>query len=359
MTPRQDLPRTMLAVLSIGALIAGVLWILWPFLAAIIWATMIVVSTWPLMLALQAWLWGKRGLAVATMTLALLLVFVIPFSAAIGTIVGSVDEITGFVRALGDVKLPPPPDWVQRVPVVGVRAAAAWQEVLIAGPESLLRELAPYVGQITTWFIGQVGSFGLVILQFLLTVVIAAILYVRGEVAAGSVRRFARRLAGERGQEMVTLAAQAIRGVALGIVLTALVQSLLGGIGLAIAGVPFAPVLIAVMFMLAVAQIGAVPVLLSSSAWLWWKGETVWLVALLIWTAIVGTMDNVLRPILIRKGANLPLLLVFAGVLGGIVAFGLIGLFVGPVVLAVAYTLFGAWVEEAESPAPPGESIQP
>jgi predicted PurR-regulated permease PerM len=132
----------------------------------------------------------------------------------------------------------------------------------------------------------------------------------------------------------------------------------LGGIGLAIAGVPFAAVLTAVMFMLALAQIGVLPVLLGGLVWLWWQDHTGWLVALLIWTIAVASLDNILRPILIRKGADLPLLLIFAGVIGGLFAFGLLGLFVGPVLLAVAYTLLDAWVEEA-SDAPAGSMAAP
>ena len=116
---------------------------------------------------------------------------------------------------------------------------------------------------------------------------------------------------------------------------------------------PFAAVLTAVMFMLAVAQIGAVPVLVGALVWLWFQGSTGWFVALLVWTVIVGSLDNVLRPILIKKGADLPLLLIFAGVIGGLVSFGLLGLFVGPVVLAVAYTLLDAWVSEAPDDPPP------
>jgi predicted PurR-regulated permease PerM len=137
-------------------------------------------------------------------------------------------------------------------------------------------------------------------------------------------------------------------------VVTAFVQSVLGGIGLAIAGVPFAAVLTAVMFMLALAQIGAVPVLLGGLGWLWWQGNTGWFVALLVWTIIVGSLDNILRPVLIKRGADLPLLLIFAGVIGGLFAFGLLGLFVGPVLLAVGYTLLDAWVSEepdTEGPA--------
>jgi predicted PurR-regulated permease PerM len=180
--------------------------------------------------------------------------------------------------------------------------------------------------------------------------VISAILYMTGERAARWVRRFGLRLAGERGDQVVRLAGQAIRGVAMGVVVTAFVQSVLGGIGLAIAGVPFAAVLTAVMFMLALAQIGAVPVLLGALVWLWWQSETTWFFVLLVWTIIVGSLDNVLRPILIKRGADLPLLLIFAGVIGGLVAFGLLGLFVGPVILAVAYTLLDAWVSEAVDP---------
>jgi predicted PurR-regulated permease PerM len=344
---KRDLARNVLAVLFIFALMAASFWILRPFLAAIIWSTMIVVSTWPLLLAIQRRLWGKRALAVTVMTVALLLVFVAPFSAAIGTIVANVDEITGWAKGLAGVQLPPPPDFVEKLPVVGERAAALWRTHADKGFAELAQVIAPYAGQITRWFASEVGSFGLVSVQFLLTVVICGILYVNGEAAAQWVRRFGRRLAGERGDQVVRLAGQAIRGVALGVVVTALVQSLLGGIGLAVAGVPFVAVLTAVMFMLALAQIGAVPVLVCGLAWLWWKDATGWFFALLVWTVLVGSLDNVLRPILIRRGADLPLLLIFAGVIGGLFAFGLLGLFVGPVILAVTYTLLDAWVAEA------------
>ncbi len=344
---RRDLTRTVLAVLFIGGLIFASFWILRPFLAAIIWSTMIVVATWPVMLVIQHRLWNRRALAVTVMTAALLLVFVAPFSAAIGTIVANADEIAGWAKGLSELKLPPPPAIVEKIPLVGERVTALWQQYAARGFEDLAHIVAPYGGQITRWFVAEVGGFGLVSIQFLLTIVISAIMYATGEDAARWVRRFGRRLAGDRGDDVVRLAGQAIRGVALGVVVTALVQSLLGGIGLAIAGVPFVAVLTAVMFMLALAQIGAVPVLVCALAWLWWNDATAWFVALLVWTLIVGSLDNVLRPILIKKGADLPLLLIFAGVIGGLFAFGLLGLFVGPVILAVAYTLLDSWVTEA------------
>jgi predicted PurR-regulated permease PerM len=143
---------------------------------------------------------------------------------------------------------------------------------------------------------------------------------------------------------MVILAGQAIRGVALGVVVTALVQSILGGIGLAIVGVPFAGVLTTVMFALCIAQLGPIIVLLGATAWAYHSLGAGWGSFMLVWALVVGIMDNFLRPMLIKRGADLPLLLIFAGVIGGLVAFGIVGIFVGPVVLAVAYTLLDDWV---------------
>ena len=167
-------------------------------------------------------------------------------------------------------------------------------------------------------------------------------------------RRFARRLAGERGEGAVVLAGQATRAVALGVVVTAIVQSAAAGIGLAVCGIPYATVLTAIVFVLCIAQLGPILVLLPAVVWLYWSGQPVWGTVLLVWTLVVGTLDNVLRPILIRRGADLPLLLILAGVIGGLVSFGIIGLFVGPVVLAVTYRLLGSWVADVDRPAAAG-----
>jgi predicted PurR-regulated permease PerM len=127
----------------------------------------------------------------------------------------------------------------------------------------------------------------------------------------------------------------------------------LGGIGLAIAGVPLAPVLTALMFMLCIAQLGPILVLVPAVVWMYWSGDNAWATFLLVWTLIVGSLDNFLRPFLIKKGADLPLLLIFAGVIGGMLTLGLVGIFVGPVVLAVAYTLIDAWVDDDRGTLPP------
>jgi predicted PurR-regulated permease PerM len=146
------------------------------------------------------------------------------------------------------------------------------------------------------------------------------------------------------------LAGQAIRSVAVGVILTAVGQSVLGGLGLGLAGVPFATVLTAVMFMLCVAQLGPLPVLVPAVIWLYWTDESMWATLLVIWSILLSTTDSIVRPLLIRKGAHLPVLLLLAGVIGGLIAFGLVGIFLGPVVLAVAYTLLLSWLAEANTP---------
>jgi predicted PurR-regulated permease PerM len=341
----RDLTRSMLAILLIALLIGTAFWVLSPFLLSLVWAMMIIVATWPLMLKVQAAL-RRRALAVTLMSCAMLLVFLVPLFLAVHTVVTNVDTITRWIRSLATASIPSPPGWLANIPLVGVRLAEQWTAVAAAGKEELAARVAPYAAGAAHWLAGALGSFGLLTIQFLLTVLIAVIIYSRGEAARDALIRFGRRLAADRGERVVLLAGQAIRAVALGVVVTALVQTLLAGIGLAVAGVPFAGLLTGVILLLCIAQIGPIIVLVPAVIWLFWNDENAWGTALLVWTISVGALDNVLRPILIRKGADLPLLLIFAGVIGGLLAFGIIGLFVGPVVLAVGYTLLNEWMAE-------------
>jgi predicted PurR-regulated permease PerM len=212
---------------------------------------------------------------------------------------------------------------------------------------------------VTQWFIGAVGSFGGLLVQFLLTVAVSAVLYARGEAAAAYALRFGARLAGERGRHAITLSGKAIRGVALGVVVTAFIQAACSALALVVTGVPYASILSALILMLCVAQLGPALVMLPTVGWLYWSGETLTGTILLALTIPCMIMDNFLRPVLIRKGVDLPLLLILVGVIGGLVAFGLIGLFLGPTVLAVGYTLFDAWVAEAALPEEDRRTLEP
>ena len=348
----QDLARTTFSVLFLGATLLACFWILGPFLPAIIWASTLVIASFPLMVRVQAALWNIRALAVVVMTAALMLVFVVPFWLAIGTIVEHTGQLIGFVRGLETFRLPAVPEWVATLPVVGEKLNELWEGAADMGLRDLGPQLVPYAGRMTNWFVAEVGSLGLVLLQFLLTMVLAGIMYTSGESLASLVVRFGRRLAGERGREAVLLAGQAIRGVALAVVVTAVAQCLLAGVALGLSGVPFASILTAVMFMLCVAQIGPTPVLLPAVIWLYATSHTAWGTFLLVATIVVISLDNLLRPVLIRKGADLPILLILAGVIGGLLAFGLVGIFLGPAVLAVSYTLLQAWIADEAPPEP-------
>jgi predicted PurR-regulated permease PerM len=343
---RGGLVRNMLAVLFVGGLIAGSVWILRPFLPALIWATLLVVSTWPLMLSVQARLWNRRGLAVLVMTTALVLIVIIPMAMVAAAIVDNAAVLGERLHDLTITRLPGPPDWIADIPMAGGKITDEWQAIAALTPDDLYRYAEPWAATIGKWLIAKAGTLLLFFVHLLLTVILSALLYYRGESVAANVRRFGHRLAGEPGEQAVALAGQAIRAVAMGVIVTALIQTLLGGIGLYLAGVPLVAFLTAMMLVLAIAQIGAAPVLVLAVAWLYWHENMMAATILLIWTLFVGSIDNVIRPILIKRGAHLPLILIFAGVAGGLLGFGVVGLFVGPVVLAVSYTLLVGWLRE-------------
>jgi predicted PurR-regulated permease PerM len=278
------------------------------------------------------------------MTLAILLVVLIPLTLAVLTIIDHAGDISARVKSLATTDLSSPPAWLERIPFAGEKLAAKWTEFAVLSPEERSAMVTPYAKDVLQWFVNQAGSIGMTIVQFLLTTIIAAILYANGETIRSGVLRFACRLAGPQGESVAILAGKAVRGVALGVVVTAIIQAGLGGIGLAISGVPAASLLTAVMLMLCLAQIGPGLVLIPAVIWLYWKGSAIWGTVLLVISIFAVTIDNFVRPVLIKKGADLPLVMIFAGVIGGLIAFGIIGLFIGPVVLAVTYTLLKAWV---------------
>jgi predicted PurR-regulated permease PerM len=343
-TRPSDLTRTTLAVIFICVLIAACFWIVRPFLSAILWATMIVIATWPFFLKLQSRLWGKRWLAVLVTTVLMLLVLIVPICLAVMTILHQSDEIVAWFKSLATVKIPPPPGWIAKIPLVGASAARRWQDLAAVSPEELSKWLSPYASKLVNWFVDQAGNITTLVLQCLLSIGISAVLYANGETAAGGIRKFARRLATKTGDEVAVLSAKAVRAVALGIVVTALVQTSLAGLGLFVAGVPGAALLTAVVLMLCIAQVGPVLVMLPAAIWLFYHDHKLAGTLFSVWAIPVCGLDNFLRPVMIRKGADLPMLLIITGVIGGLIGFGIIGLFIGPVILAVTYTLLSAWI---------------
>ncbi|MEG1248208.1 MAG: AI-2E family transporter YdiK [Citrobacter sp.] len=351
----RDIAQVLLSVLFLAILIVACLWIVQPFILGFAWAGTVVIATWPILIRIQKLLWGRRSLAVLVMTLLLVLLFIIPIALLVNSIVDGSGPLIHAVTA-GDMTLPDL-EWLNSIPLVGAKIYGAWHSLLDMGGAAIMAKVRPYIGTTTTWFVGQAAHIGRFMMHCGLMLLFSALLYWRGEQVALGIRHFACRLASKRGDAAILLAAQAIRAVALGVVVTALVQAVLGGIGLAVTGVPYATLLAVLMILSCLVQLGPLPVLIPAIIWLYWTGDSTWGTVLLVWSAVVGTLDNVIRPMLIRMGADLPLILILSGVIGGLIAFGMIGLFIGPVVLAVSWRLFSAWVNEAPAPGNDPDAI--
>ncbi|GDX06542.1 AI-2E family transporter YdiK [Buttiauxella selenatireducens] len=344
----KDLLQILLSVLFISVMIIACLWIVRPFVLGFAWAGTIVIATWPLMLRVQKLMWGKRSLAVAVMTLLLLMLFVIPVALLVNSLVDNSGPVIAWATT-GNMELPKF-EWLNSIPLIGNSLYSGWNTLVDSGGSAIMAKIRPYIGTTTTWFLGQAIHVGSFLMHCGLMLLFSVLLYAKGETLGNGIRHFSFRLAGKRGDAAVLLAGQAVRAVALGVVVTALVQSVLGGVGLAIAGIPNATLLTVVMLMCCLVQIGPLLVLIPSIVWLYWTGDNTWGTVLLVWSCVVGTMDNVIRPVLIRMGADLPMILILSGVIGGLIAFGMIGLFIGPVLLAVSYRLISVWMHEAPPP---------
>lgn len=354
---RYDLPTIIFGVLFIAIMIVASFWVVQPFILGFAWAGMVVIATWPVLIKVQNLLWGRRSLAVLVMVVLLLLLFVLPIALLISSVVDNSAPIVAWVNEPGKIHIPNL-EWLQSIPLIGDRVFNSYHLLINTGGAALIAKVQPYFGQTATWFVSQAAHIGRFLVHCALMLLFSALLYARGEQVAMAIRHFAMRLGAARGDAAVVLGGQAIRAVALGVVVTALVQSILGGIGLAVSGIPAATLLTVLMFIFCVAQLGPLLILIPAIIWLYWSGEATWGTVLLVWSCVVGTLDNFLRPVLIRMGADLPLILILSGVIGGLLAFGMIGLFIGPVVLAVSYRLVSAWVNEAPMPVADTEEIE-
>ncbi|AXF75968.1 AI-2E family transporter YdiK [Erwinia tracheiphila] len=343
-----DLLQIVFSLLFITLLIVASFWVVQPFVLGFAWACMVVIATWPLMLKIQEWLWGKRSLAVIAMTLILLLLFIIPISILVKSLIENSGPVVAWLTSK-HLQLPEL-EWLRSIPLIGKKLSSGYHKLVQGGGSALLTSIQPYLGRTSGFLFAQAGHFGRFMMHLALMLLFSVLLFWRGEQVGQGIRHFAYRLASRRGDAAVLLAGQAIRAVALGVVVTALVQGVLGGIGLAICGIPYAAVLTVVMIFSCLVQLGPLVVLIPAIIWLYWSGDTTWGTVLVVWSCVVGTLDNVLRPMLIRMGADLPLILILSGVIGGLVAFGMIGLFIGPVVLAVSYRLIAVWIHETPPP---------
>jgi len=345
MDRRTELISSAMLLLTVATLMLGTFAVLRPFLPAIVWAAIVVVATWPILLRVENLFGGHRRLAVAAMSAALFIVVLGPITLLIGTFVSRIPEL----RELGARVLagpwPGPPAWLGRLPY-GANLSEHWQQLAAQSSADWADMFKPYITRSAVWVSQHMGTLGGLAFEFLLTLLLVVVFYLHGDTLASLVKRVARRIGGARGEESVVLAANAARAIAAGVVLTALFQAVLGGLGLWVVGAPAAGILTSLMFMLCVMQIGPLPVLVPAIVWLFYSGQIGWGIALSIWAVALSVSDNLLRPWLIQRGARLPFMLILGGVIGGLLAFGVAGIFIGPILLAVVKRLLERWVTE-------------
>ena len=347
----------LLALALPGLLVVACLVVIAPFAAALIWAAVIVVSLWRPLEWLTARLGGRRGAVGALLTVATLAVVVGPAVALADAAVSAIPALRAMAKDLSAAAETSGPALLARLPLVGDRAAAAWTALLAdVGPlVDAIGRIAPEIGG---WLARQTLAVGVTLLQLLLVSLATGVMYARGPAGATLVRRLAERVGGAEGIETLEVAVRAIRAVSAGVVGTAAAQAVLAWVGFALAGVP-APFALAIgVLVLGIVQIGPLPVWLPVVVWMFaTSDDTLANILLLIWCAgAVQTVDNVLRPLLISRGARLPLLLMLVGVLGGLISMGLIGVFLGPTILGVGYVLLRRWLGLEPMPIAPSAS---
>ncbi len=330
-----------LVVLAI--LVAGVFLVLRPFLSAIAWAAVLAVTTWPVFKGMVNRA-GRPTAAAGVMTLIILTVVVAPFVIVGATLAENADRLSAFTKEIVEGGPPDPPAWVAGIPVVGSRVAQYWSSFAHDGA-GLLTELARYIDPLRSFAFRAGAVVGDGLLQLTLSVFIAFFFYRDGEAIVARLRAAVSRIAPARGLHMLEVAGATTRAVVYGILGTALAQGVLMAIGLYIVGIKAAPLLGLVTFFLSPVPVG--PPLIWIPAGLWLiisQGETGWGIFLLLWGAlVVSSVDNVLKPMIISRGSDLPFILVLLGVFGGVVAFGFIGVFLGPVLLALGFVLIKEW----------------
>lgn len=339
--------ETITAFLAIAALALGCILVLRPFLSALLWAAIVTFATWPLYVRLERALNHHRSVAALLMTVMLALGFVVPLFFLGSAIAQTATDAVDFIRGLLSDGPPAPPPWIAALPVVGPELETFWRR-LAQDTGEFAELLKSQLIELRYWAIGSGLAIGKAIAEVSLSVFAAFFFYRDGIAMVDQVGVVGHRLLGDRAQHLVAVTASTVRGVVYGVIGTALVQGLCAWVGFILAGVPAAFSLGFLTFILGLVPAGPPMVWIPATIWLFLDGQIGWSIFLALWGFfVVSGVDNVLKPYLISRESKLPLLLVFLGVLGGALAFGVIGIFLGPTLLAVGYALLRDWTEAA------------
>jgi len=340
--------RVMRAAVRLSLLALLVFWclrILGPFINPILGGVVIAIAVQTPYAKLTGLVGNRPKLAAALLVLVALIVLIVPTITLGASLVDSTAGLSDDFQH-DQIQVPPPPDTVAEWPLIGDRLHAVWLGAS-QNLESALVKLAPYLKDVGVWLVSTVGDLGLGLLLFIVAIFIAGALLPNGERASELARKVAFLIAGKRGPQMAKLAASSIRSVTRGVLGVAVIQSLLAGLGMLVVGVPAAGLWTLLILILAVMQLPSTIILIPVIFYVFSTSSTLVAIVFAVWSVLVGLSDNVLKPLLMGHGSAVPMLVLFMGSLGGFMAGGILGLFVGAVILSLGYTVFMAWIDDA------------
>ena len=339
--------RALEASIHIGLAIllaTACLWILLPFIPLIAWGIIIAVAAHPGFLRLQSALGGRSGLTAVVFTVALLALLIIPVVLLGQSMVEGVHTLTVHMKD-GTLTIPPPPSGIANWPIIGAPLKSVW-DLASTNLTSALQKFAPQLKSVIPEILSASAGIGLGVLQFLISILVSGALLANAKSGAKAARAMFNRFFGDKGPEIHQLVGSTIRSVTTGILGVALIQTVCAGLGFLLVGLPGAGLWAMIFLIAAVVQVGML-VLIPAVIYVFTIASTTKAVVFLVWCIIVALMDNVLKPMLLGRGVEVPIAVVFLGAIGGFMAMGIIGLFVGAILLSVGHTLFLAWLEGA------------
>ncbi len=340
-------------IIFIAAIVVGCVMVLKPFAPTILWAAILCFVTWPLRELLMKWLHGRRGLTAALMTIILLLVLFIPLLFVGLTLTDSVTAALKMLESSRESGFLQPPDWVAKIPMAGAKLSEYWTELAEdAGP--VLEQLKPWLQKAGVWLLKHSIDLAQGIFYFALSILIAFFIYRDGEGAIANLNEAFQRISGDYSRRLFDVVKKTIYTVVYGAIGTALAQALVAGIGFSIAGVPSPVMLGFLTFFLSFVPVGPPLIWIGAAIWLFSKGRIAWGIFMVIYGLVcISTIDNIIKPYIISRGLKLSFILILMGVLGGVATFGFIGVFLGPVLIAVGYSLINEILSHPRSSSAP------
>lgn len=345
--------RTLEAAIRIGLVVLLALWcfnIVSPFIMLVLWGTIIAVAIYPLFVKFSALLGGRRKLAATLMTLFALALLITPTVMLTESAIENSKVLAHQLRE-GAISIPPPPEKVQGWPLVGKKIYSTW-DLAANNLGEALRTYKPILEGLGKRLLSAAAGAGAAVLQFIVSIIIAGVLLVYAHSSSKAVEVVAARLMGAAsGKEFADMAGATIRSVAQGVLGVAVIQSILAGIGLLAIGVPYPGIWTLLVLLLAIMQLPSIIILGPIIIYVFTVSATVPAIVFMVWSLLVGLSDNFLKPLLLGRGLDIPMLVILMGAIGGMLLSGIVGLFVGSVVLAVGYRLFMMWLVQEPQPA--------